>query len=168
MATKKQKKALKKARKTWQNMSSRQRSLAQPKGRARKKPGTTGKGDYYHVIVRPKEEFSTFRTHDIGREGHTQRVSGKRSSGSWATQKWLISKEDAYVDDKGYLRAKSEKTKKVLKRLGTIPRKTRADQFKAKPRQNVPEKDKPTAAQKKARKKNIKKAQKAQKARRKS
>ena len=37
----------------------------------------------------------------------------------------------------------------------------KADMFEAKPRPNVPEKDKPTEAQKKARKENIKKAQKA-------
>lgn len=34
----------------------------------RMKPGTTGEGDYYHVIVRPKEEFEKFRTQDVGND----------------------------------------------------------------------------------------------------
>ncbi|MCW5588401.1 MAG: hypothetical protein KIT27_01935 [Legionellales bacterium] len=106
----------------------------QSKGKQRKAPGTTGKGDYYHVILRPKEEFATFRNHDVGNEGHSIRVAGKRSSGSWSTQKWLISKNDAYVDKNSYLRSDREKTQTILKRLGTIPKHTKGDRFTAKPR----------------------------------
>lgn len=78
-------------------MSPTEHARAQPEGRARAKPGTKGEGKYYRIVVRPKEEFVTFRYHDVGRPGHIQRLAGKRSSGSWDDQAWLINKEDAHV-----------------------------------------------------------------------
>ena len=156
------KKNVKKAQKAWQEMSSRQRSLAQPQGRQRKKPGMGEEGNYYRIQVRPKSEFTSFRTHDVGREGHTQRIAGRRSSGSWATQTWLIDKDDAYVED-GILKSKKKKIKEILGKLRGPIKKYKGDIFRAKPRKNVPEKDKPTKKQKLARKRNIKKAQKARK-----
>lgn len=161
-STKRQKKAarknIKKAQETWQDMSSRQRSRRQPTGRQRARPGAKGEGDYYRVIVRPKSEFTSFRNHDVGKKGHIQRLTGRRKSGSWATQAWLISKKDATVEN-GKLVGKTQDAKKLLSRLRTTPKKVRGDIFKAKSRRNVPEKEKPTVAQKKARKQNIKKAQ---------
>jgi len=65
----------------------------------RRKPGSSGKGDYYHVEVRPGEKFVTFRTQDVGRRGQIQRVAGQRFSGYWTTVKWLIAKEEAHVQD---------------------------------------------------------------------
>ncbi|NLF32396.1 MAG: hypothetical protein GX591_16090 [Planctomycetes bacterium] len=163
MATKKQKEAsrrnVKKAQEKWTGMSSRQRSRAQPEGRQRAKPGKGG-GDYYHIEVRPSSEFQTFRTHDVGKAGGVQRVSGQRSSGSWSTQKWLISKSMAHVEG-GHLVADVDDARSVLDKLASQPEHIRGDRFKAKPRRNVPEKDKPTAAQKRARTENIKKAQAA-------
>src|SRR4029453_7181576 len=98
MATAKQtqaaKKSIKKAQQAWQGMPSRSRSRAQPEGRTREKPGATGEGEYYHVEVRPKGQFTTFRTHDVGKKGGIQRVAGKRGSGSWDDQKGLVSKKD--------------------------------------------------------------------------
>ena len=164
MATKKQKRAarrnIKKAQKKWQSLSSKARSRRQPKGRARAKPGTKGEGDFYRVVVRPKSEFTSFRNHDIGKKGHIQRLAGRRKSGSWDTQAWLIQKEDAKIEN-GYLHGKTKDAKDFISRLRTVPRKVKGDVFEAKSRRNVPEKEKPTAAQKRARKKNIKKAQKA-------
>lgn len=154
------KKNIKKAQARWRGMSARQHSLAQPEGRGRKRPGTTGRGGYYHVEVRPKTEFVTFRTQDVGRRGHIQRVAGKRSSGSWATVKWLIGKEDAHVQN-GKLVPDTRDAKQVLGQLGSRPIHTQGDRFKAKPRPNVPERAKPTAAQQRARRANIKKAQAA-------
>jgi hypothetical protein len=133
---------------------------AQPEGRGRKKPGTTGEGNYYHVEVRPKGEFKTFRTQDVGGEGHLQRVAGKRSSGSWATAKWLISKEDAHVEG-GTLVGDTRDAKDLLKKLGSRPVHVTGDRFKADDRPNVPERAKPTPAQTRARRENIKKAQSA-------
>lgn len=152
---------IKKAQQKWQSLTPQQRAKRQPEGRQRQKPGMSGEGDYYHVEVRSKNQFQTFRTQDVGDAGHSQRVAGKRSSGSWATQKWLISKNDAHVDEQGYLRADRKEEQEILEQLGSVPRHFKGDHFKASPRPNVAEKDKPTAAQKKARKENIKKAQRA-------
>lgn len=162
MATKKQTEAarenIKNAQKTWQAMSSPTRARSQPEGRARAKPGSTGEGEYYHVEVRPKEQFTSFRTQDVGREGHAQRVAGRRKSGSWDTQKWLISKSDAHVEN-GKLVADEPEAKKIFDSLGSEAEQVEADRFKARPRRNIPEREKPTPAQRRARMKNIRKAQ---------
>ena len=164
MATAKQRqtarKNIKKAQTVWRGMSSREHSRAQPEGRGRAKPGATGKGEYYHIEVRPKREFTTFRTQDVGERGGIQRVAGKRGSGSWDTQKWLISKDDAHVVA-GRLVPDTKEAREVLKNLGAKPTHVSGDRFKAAPRPNVPEKKKPTPAQKRARLANIKKAQAA-------
>jgi hypothetical protein len=162
MATEKQRQAarknIKKAQSKGKSMSSREHSRSQPEGQGRQKPGNTGQGNYYHVEIRPKDEFTTFRTQDVGGEGHLQRVAGKRSSGSWATTKWLISKEDAHVED-GKLVGDTRDAKDLIKKLGSEPVLKRGDRFEAKPGRNVPERSKPTAAQQRARRENIKKAQ---------
>lgn len=124
----------------------------------RKKPGSGGQGTYYHVEVRDRGDFETFRTQDVGDTGHLQRVGGKRASGSWATVKWLISKEDAHVEN-GKLVGDTKDAKDLIKKLGSQPAQVTGDRFKAKDRPNVPEKSKPTAAQTGARRQNIRKAQ---------
>src|SRR3989338_8201282 len=99
MATNKQKKAakknIKKAQAKWRGMTHRQHALAQPQGRARQKPGSTGKGKFFRIEVRPKSEFKTFRVQDVGKKGGLERLAGKRGSGSWDTVAWLVSKKDA-------------------------------------------------------------------------
>ncbi|MGE5463269.1 MAG: hypothetical protein ACM3PS_07935 [Syntrophothermus sp.] len=129
-------------------------------GSTRKAPGSGGRGQYYHVELRPNEDFATFRTQDVGDPGHLQRVAGKREGGSWATVKWLISKEDAHVEG-NTLVGDTQEVKDLLKRLRSKPVHKSGDRFEAKPRRNVPESSKPTTAQQKARSKNIKKAQTA-------
>jgi hypothetical protein len=129
-------------------------------GSRRKKPGSGGQGAYYHVEVREGGDFETFRTQDVGDAGHLQRVGGKRSSGSWATVKWLISKEDAHVEN-GKLVGDTKDAKDLIKKLGSQPVQVTGDRFKAKDHPDVPEKAKPTAAQTRARRQNIKKAQSA-------
>jgi hypothetical protein len=124
----------------------------------RKKPGSGGQGNYYHVEVREGGGFETFRTQDVGDTGHLQRVGGKRPSGSWATVKWLISKEDAHVEN-GKLVGDTKDAKDLIKQLGSQPVQVSGDRFRAQDRPNVPEKAKPTAAQARARRQNIKKAQ---------
>ncbi len=160
MATSKQRTAAKrnvrKVQATRRSMSRTARSRAQPEGRSLRKSGSTGGGGYYHIEVRPKREFVTFRTHDIGRKGHVQRVAGKRRSGSWDDQKWLISKSDAHMDN-GRLIANTTEVAAVLEKIGPV-RHLSADRFKGRPRFNVAEKDKPTPAQKRARRSNIRKA----------
>ena len=146
-------------------MAQRQRQVAktnsrktQSTGRTRKKPGSTGKGNYYHIDVRPKGEFTTFRTQDVGEPGHLQRVAGRRSSGSWSTAAWLISKEDAHLEG-GQLVGDTKEARDLLKNLGSTPSHLTGDRFEAKDRRNVPERAKPTAAQTRARRQKIQKAQ---------
>ncbi len=151
---------IKKAQRRWQEMTPQERALAQPEGRKRAKPGTRGEGEYFRIIVRPKEEFSTFRFHDVGEKGHILRLAGKRSSGSWDTQAWLISKEDAHLEG-GTIIADTDDARKLIEALGTKPKRVKGDVFEAKDRPNIPERKKPTEAQQKARLENIKKAQQA-------
>lgn len=153
-------KNIKKAQRPWRSMSPRARAIAQPEGHRRSKPGASGHGDFFHVEVRPKREFQLFRTQDVGRRGGIERVSGRRSNGSWDTQKWLISKEHAHLEG-GRLIADSPDARGLMKQLGSAPRHIGGDRFRAKPRRNVPEADKPTAAQKSAWARNIRKAQAA-------
>lgn len=164
MTTEKQREAarknIRKAQPAWASMSSRQHAVAQPEGRTRKKPGSGGEGNYYHVEVRRSEDFVTFRTQDVGEPGHIQRVAGKRGSGSWDTVKWLISKDDAHVENE-HLVPDSSEAKDVLAELGAQPVHLKGDIFEAKPRLNIAEDEKPTPAQKRARSGNIKKAQAA-------
>jgi len=116
------------------------------------------------VEIRPKAGFVTFRTQDVGRKGHIQRVAGRRASGSWATVTWLIGKEDAHVQN-GKLIADTAAARQLLHQLGSTPVHTQGDRFKALDRPNVPERSKPTAAQRRARSANILKAQSARRRR---
>lgn len=130
------------------------------KSSSRRSPGSGGEGEYYHVEVRPRKDFVSFRTQDVGDPGHIQRVAGKRETGSWGTVKWLIGKEDAHVDG-DRLVGDTKDAKDLLKKLGSHPVHKKGDIFEAKPRKNVTERSKPTTAQNKARSQNIKKAQTA-------
>lgn len=130
------------------------------KKKRRKNPGTTGKGNFYRIEVRPKGEFVTFRNQDVGRRGDLERLAGKRSSGSWDTVSWLIEKDVASVRG-GKLMITDPKVKASLaKQIRGPVVHVKGDVFKAYPRKNVPEASKPTMAQKRARSANIKKAQK--------
>jgi hypothetical protein len=152
------KRNIKKAQATWKGMTKRQHSLAQPEGRSRQRPGSTGKGKFFHIEIRPKNEFKTFRIQDVGRRGGLERIAGKRSSGSWDTVAWLVAKKDAKIKNKELI-IKGERARSVLKNLrGPITR-VKGDIFRAYPRKNVPEKSKPTPLMKLAQMTNIKKAQ---------
>src|SRR5260221_13292118 len=115
----------------------------------RKKPGSTGRGDYYHIEIRPAGDFVTFQTQDVGKPGHIQRVAGRRSSGYWATVKWLIGKEDAHMQD-NKLVPDTKDAKNVIEQLGSKPVHMIGDRFKARPRARMPESAKPKAAQQRA------------------
>ena len=158
------KKNIKEAQQRWQEMTHREHAIAQPEGRQRAKPGTKGEGDYFRIVVRPKDNFTTFRYHDVGEKGHILRLAGKRSSGSWDTQTWLISKNDAHLEG-DTLVPDSDDARKLIDTLGSRPRHVKGDIFEAKDRMNVPESKKPTEAQQRARLENIKKAQQARRTR---
>ncbi len=164
MATRKQigatRKNIKKAQAKWKGMTHRQHALAQPQGRARKLPGTTGRGKFYRIEVRPKGEFISFRNQDVGRKGGLERLAGRRSSGSWDTVSWLIAKKDAKVV-RGKLTITDPNVRTALKQISGRIVHVKGDVFKAHPRRNVPEAAKPTLAMRRAQKANIKKAQRA-------
>lgn len=127
----------------------------------RKKPGTGGEGEFYRVEVRPKGEFVTFRYDDVGeKHGDLERLAGKRTSGSWDTQAWLINKHSAHIEGETLVPDTND-VRELLETLGSKPKYVKGDVFTAKDRPNIPEKDKPTKAQKRAREENIEKAQQA-------
>lgn len=151
---------LTKARAVWQAMPQSERAKARRSGGRRAKPGSSGEGAFFHIEVRPKREFKSFRTQDVGKKGGIERVSGRRESGSWDTQKWLIGKEHAHLDG-DELVADTDDAREMLATLGSKPEHIEGDRFRAHDRPNIAEKDKPTPAQKRARRANIKKAQAA-------
>ena len=144
-------KNIKKAQKTWKSMTPRQRAKAQPEGPVREKPGAGG-GEYFRIAVRSKGEFRRFRYHDVGQPGHIERLAGKRPSGSWDTQAWLISKKDAHLE-KGKIVPDTKDAREVLEQLDSEPIFVQGDRFEAKPRPNVPEKEKRPPHRKKQKRK---------------
>lgn len=93
-------------------------------------PSVPENSRYYRIIVRPRNDFVTFRIRDIGGIGHMQQLVGKRPNGSWATQAWLISKNDAHIDD-GILVADSRGARELLMKLGSEPKYERDSIFTA-------------------------------------
>jgi hypothetical protein len=128
--------------------------------RRRAKPGARGTGGFFHIQVRPRAEFVTFRNQDVGSRGNIERVAGRRANGTWDTQKWLVGKTQAHRDGKR-LAPDTAAARKVLSQLGSEPRHLGGDRFIAKPRRDIPESEKPTPAMRRAQLANIKKAQAA-------
>jgi hypothetical protein len=139
-------------------------ALARPEGKKRARPGTKGEGDYFRIVVRSKDEFATFRFQDVGEKGHILRLAGRRSSGSWDTQAWLISKDDAHIESDTIV-SDTDDARRLIETLGSKPTHVEGDVFMAKDRPNVSESKKPTEAQQRARHENIKKAQQARRSR---
>lgn len=126
----------------------------------RAKPGSRSGGQFFHIEVRPARDFVQFRMQDVGNPGGVERLAGQRANGSWDTQKWLIEKSQAHLDN-GALVPDSLEAEKLLKALGSAPVHVGGDRFKAKPRRDIPETEKPTPAMRRAQLTNIKKAQAA-------
>lgn len=123
-------------------------------------PGTGPDALFYRIELRPSHDFATFRTQDVGQKGGLERVAGKRPTGSWATQAWLISKKHAHVSRAGRLVIDDlEEREAIEQAVGGPIMQLKSGIFRAQPRKNVPEKDKPTPAMRRAQKANIKKAQ---------
>lgn len=138
-----------------------------PPPRKRAKPGSRGGGRFFHIEVRPSAQFVAFRVQDVGAPGGVERVAGQRASGSWDTAKWLIEKSHAHIEN-GRLVPDSAEAKKLFTNLGSAPVHVDGDRFRAKPRRDIPEDEKPTPAMRRAQLTNIKKAQAAVRARRKA
>jgi hypothetical protein len=124
--------------------------------KTRAKPGARGGGRFFHVEVRPPRGFIRFRVQALG-SGGIERVAGQRAGGGWDTQKWLIRKDKAHVEN-GTLVADAADVRELLTTLGSAARQVVGDRFKAKPRRDIPERAKPTAAMRQARLANLRKA----------
>lgn len=148
-----------KSQNEWGLMSSHKKP-SQKGGSKRAAPGAKGTGEYFRVVVRPKDKFTEFRTQDVGRVGGLQRLSGKRPSGSWATQAWLVQKKDAHAEGNKLI-PDSEAAQELFDNLGSQPIHVEGDIYRAKDRRNIAAGDKPTQAQQKSRSQNLKKAQAA-------
>jgi hypothetical protein len=164
MATRKQRTAarknIRKAAAKWRGMTKRQRALAQPQGRARRTRGAGG-GAFYRIEVRPKGEFTSFRTQDVGKKGGLERLAGRRSSGSWATATWLVSKKHAHVRGGRLIIDNAKERASLAKAIRGPVTQVKGDVFRAHPAKNVPERAKPTPAMQRAQRANIRKAQTA-------
>lgn len=156
MATSRRRKAV---RKSIRKARPRRRAMRKRRpSRGRLRPGTGGGGQYYRIEVRPYGKFVIYRLQNLGRPGHTKRLAGRTAKGHWNTKSWLIRKSDAHVKA-GKLVIDAARTKTVLRGIRGPIRHVKGDVFAAKPRRNVPEREKPTPAQRRAYGKNIKKAQ---------
>lgn len=105
-----------------------------PKRRA--KPGATDEGKFYHIELRPRSDFRTFRTQDVGGKGGIERVAGKRSDGTWDTQKWLVAKSLAHVSGKRLV-PDHEHARALIEQFRSRPVQISGDRFKASPRPPV-------------------------------
>lgn len=138
-----------------------------PSASSRAKPGSLGRGRFFHIELRPSKQFVAFRVQDVGERGGVERVAGQRASGSWDTAKWLVEKTHAHVED-GRLIPDSAEARKLFATLGSTPVQVARDRFRARPRRDIPEDEKPTPAMRRAQAANIKKAQTAVRKRRKA
>jgi len=134
------------------------KTRAKPGAKTRAKPGTKGGGRFFHIELRPSGQFVSFRVQDVGRPGGVERVAGRRANGTWETAKWLIEKTHAHLAD-GKMVADSLEAEKLLETLGSAPVHIGGDRFRAKPRRDIPESEKPKPAMRRAQAANIKKAQ---------
>ena len=105
--------------------------MAEAERQKRAEPGTQGEGEYFRIVLRSKDEFTTFRYHDVGDKGHIQRLAAQRSNGSWETQAWLISKGDAHIEGDGLV-ADTDDARKLIAGLGSKPKHVEGDVFEAK------------------------------------
>jgi hypothetical protein len=128
--------------------------------RQRARPGSRGKGRFFHIVVRPNSQFVRFRVQDIGGRGGVERVAGQRANGTWDTVKWLVEKTHAHAHG-DTLVADSAEARKLLRTLSSAPVRVGGDRFRAKPRTRIPGSEKPTLKQRRAWRRNILKAQRA-------
>ena len=83
-----------------------------------------------------------------------------RGSHHWEAAGWLISKDQAHLEG-DRLVPDSVEARKVLDALGSVLVYVTGDRFKAKPRRDIPENEKPTPAMRRAQIRNIRKARAA-------
>jgi len=152
---------VKKTQVSWRSKLAQTHARSQPEGKERAKPGSTEKGEYYHVEIRPREEFTRFHTY-VNEKTGIQRVAGRHKTGTWDDQEWLISKEDAHIENERLIPDSAE-AQDFFKALGSKPVHVMADRFKVNPEHNLPESTKRNLTKKGERRRNISHSQAAQK-----
>ena len=148
---------IKKNQDVGQNMSTKERPLAKASEHAGEQPEFAKAGDYYHIGVRDKSQYQTFRTQKVADKDGLLQVAGQRSNAAWDVVEWLLSKQLAHVEG-GKLLADHHDAQEVLDNLGSTPEHVEGDLFFARLCPNVPEKDEPTEVQRGAHQEKIKKA----------
>jgi hypothetical protein len=152
------KRNIRKAQAAWRGMSPRAHARRQPSGRGRAKPG-----DPRRRSVLSRRGPAAARVPDLPHAGHRQE-GRHRACRRQALERVLghaeISKEHAHRVRRRLVPDTAD-ARKVLKILGAPPRHVGGDRFKAKDRPDVPERKKPTPAMRRARTRNILKAQAA-------
>ena len=138
-------------------MTTTHQPKSKPQGR-RAKPGSQGGGNFYHIEIRPRTDFQSFRTQDVGRKGGIERVAGRRKDGSWDTQKWLVAKALAHIERRRLV-PDNEHARKVLAELGSKPVQIEGDRFKASSLRKGTESKKTAPAQHRIRKRGNSRAQ---------
>lgn len=141
------KKNIKKAQAKGKSLSKSTHKKAQPKGPDRQRPGAGG-GRFYRIEIRPKTEFATFRTQDLGGPGHLERIGGKRKDGSWDTVTWLIAKGDAHVSGSNLI-IDNPRVKSVLKQIAPPIVHQKGDVFTAKAKKDMPKRNRASSSRKK-------------------
>lgn len=95
------------------------------------------KGKYFRIVVRSKSEFKTpdVKKDQIG--GGVVRVAGKRISGLWDTQVWLISQREAHMENRKLV-PDTQFARYAVKSLATEPKWVRNNIFRARDRFRIP------------------------------
>jgi hypothetical protein len=119
---------------------------SRPTESERAEPGERGMGQYYRIVVQPEELFSMFRTQDVSEQGGMQRLAGKRKSGNWATQAWLVSKNAAHIEGRKLV-ADNQAVHDLIRQLGMDPIHEHGDIFIANVEAKIAEKSHPIRAE---------------------
>lgn len=77
--------------------------------------------NYYHVtVISGEPKNRKWGTDEIGRKGHSKRVSFKRRDGKWMTAKYLISKKDSlFKSEENTFYVWDEKVENLLRNIKT-------------------------------------------------
>lgn len=93
--------------------------------------GAKNQCEFYYIEVKPKEEYKTFRTQDVGKPDRIERVAGQRADGVWETVKWLVNKRLAHIEN-GTLVADERDAQELFDNFDAAPRHIEGNRFEAK------------------------------------
>lgn len=91
----------------------------------------------YRITVRPKNQYTTFRTQEI--VPGLKRIAGRRFNGTWVTVTWLVSKDCARLDERECLIISNRKIHVLMDHIKSPIKPVDGDVFKAEPVLHAPE-----------------------------